>query len=301
MNIFVTGGTGFIGKTLVTRLLEQGYNVYVLTRHAENFQNQSSLKYVQGNLKDVSLLEYMFREIKPQVLIHLAWEGLPEYSLQISCQNLNYGIDLFYIAAKNACSTIISTGSCWEYESRKGKITEKSKLNSSAFFPAVKNSLRLIGKAIAHENKINFYWLRLFYVYGPGQRSTSLIPYILNSIKKGKIIRINSPNNKNDFVYVDDVAKAISSVIESKPDDTTYNIGSGSLTSIKDIVYYIYSLFHRDLERPVSEMLNTGINGIVEPDAFFADLSKIFNHTGWKAEYSIESGIKVLFNNLNHI
>jgi len=298
MKIFVTGGTGFIGKPLVKLLVDQGHNVYVLTRNAEACQKKSSLlEYVQGNLKDVYLVSYLFEEIQPQVLIHLAWEGLPDYSQKVSCQNLNYGINIFSIAANTGCSTIISTGSCWEYEGREGKIAETCKLNSSSLFPAVKNSLRLIGKAIASENRIKFYWLRLFYVYGPGQRGTSLIPYLLHTIKDGKTFSINNPNNKNDFVFVEDVARAIACVIDTNPDKTTYNVGSGYLTSIKDIIYYLYFLFDIDIEKQqVADMIQINSkNQNHKSEAFFSDIFKIRQYTGWKPDHSIKSGIKIMY------
>jgi len=296
MKIVVTGGTGFIGKPVVNQLLNQGHEIYVITRKPIAYQNKTSVRFVQGNLNDFNSMSSIFKEVKPQILVHLAWEGLPDYSLKVSRQNLDYGIEVFSLAAESGCSAIVSTGSCWEYESRKGQISEQSKLNSSAFFPAVKNSLRLIGNAIAHKNNIKFYWLRLFYVYGPGQRNTSLIPYILNAIKNNETISINEPDNKNDFIFVDDIARAIASVIEHQPDKTIFNIGSGCLTSVKDIVNSIYGLFNRKINQHISEMFCATVND--QSDSFYADISKICSYTDWKPEFSIETGLRATYNHL---
>ena len=293
MKIFVTGGTGFIGKSVVRHLLDNNHDVYVLTRSSRNYLNQSTLTYIEGDLKNTKHLSETFDHIKPEVLIHLAWEDLPDYSFFTSKQNLNYSIDIFNIAAKSGCSTILSTGSCWEYQNKYGKVTEDSSISSDNCFSSVKNSLRLMGKASRSVFGCNFYWLRLFYVYGPNQRSTSLIPTIIDSFQKGHPPKINNPENKNDFIYVDDVARAITTILEKKPKKTTYNIGSGHLTSIKDIINETYQYVSKIKNLQITKRFEQSKTSMTE--GFYADISRINSETGWKPEFSIKEGIRIYY------
>jgi len=290
MKILITGGTGFIGSPLVSTFAQKGHNIHVFTRNKTGYQNTSQIQYHQINLDNQDKILSFFNEIKPQILIHLAWEGLPDYSYKFCQKNLIYSTTIFSIAANSGCKMIISTGSCWEYDSKIGKISENSKLNSKSVFSATKNSLRLIGKAIAYENHCQFYWLRLFYVYGQGQRETSLIPSILKSIQDGNIPDIRTPNDKNDFIFVDDVVRAIDSIISVKPKKTTYNVGSGYLTSIKEIVTSLYSLVGKKIDQKTYGLLTKDENKPL--NEFFADISKISKNTCWKPQIPINIGLK---------
>ena len=293
MKIFVTGGTGFIGTSVVTHLLNKKHDIYVLTRSSRNKSNQSEITYIEGDLKNSKNLSEIFDHIKPEVLIHLAWERLPDYSLYTSIQNLNYGIEIFTIAARSGCSTILSTGSCWEYLNKYGKLTEENTLSAENSFSAAKNSLRLMGKAVRSEFGFNFYWLRLFYVYGPNQRRSSLIPTIIDSFQKGHPPQINHPENKNDFIFVDDVARAITAIIEKNPQKTTYNIGSGHLTSIQDIMNETYQYVCKKKDLQITKMFEQSKSSMTE--GFYADISRINSDTGWEPKFSIIEGIRLYY------
>ena len=289
MRIFVTGGTGFIGKALVKLLVEQEHEVLILTRRNQNAAEGSTkrISYEFKDLRDTEGVGAVIKKFEPQALVHLAWEGLPDYSIEMSKKNLQYGMDLFALAAGAGCSCILSTGSCWEYADRNGKLTEEDALESRTIFPAVKNALRFVGEAIAREKENLFYWLRLFYVYGPGQKNASLIPHIIQSVKEGRMPDIQTPGNRNDYIFVEDVARAIAGVLESQPENSVYNIGSGHSTAVSDVVRITCEVMNSAFDKKVFENR--------EQDAvhnFCADISPIQKDTGWRPEHDMESGIR---------
>lgn len=289
MKIFLTGGTGFIGKTLIGLFAEQGHDVLVLTRSSQFSKdcNSNRLSYCIGDLRDSFAVYSAMKDFGPEALVHLAWEGLPDYSLEMSRQNLECSINVFSAAARTGCSCILSTGTCWEYAGKKGMLAENDNLERTKIFPAAKNALRFIGEAIARENGLRFYWLRLFFVYGPGQRSTSLIPNIIDSIRAGKMPKIKKPRNRHDFVFVGDVAQAISGVIEQQPENSVYNVGSGSSTAVEECVRITYNTMNKTFDKSI-------FSGRQHMDAedFWADISLIHRDIGWKPRYNIRSGIK---------
>ncbi|MAF50512.1 MAG: hypothetical protein CMH64_00300 [Nanoarchaeota archaeon] len=280
MRIFVTGGTGFIGRHVVERLLE-GDNEILLLTCEDKIEGVNS---IEGDLSDIESWKEKLENFKPEVCVHLAWEGIPDYGYEISSKNLKYGLDLFSVLAEIGCSKIIGIGSCWEYENKNGELKEGDVINPSSPFNVAKNSLRLMGETLANEKNIQFIWTRLFYVYGPGQKEHSLIPHIINCIKNKEDPEIKTPNAKNDFVYVGDVADAIYSIVENG-ESSIYNIGSGKSTSVKEIVeivskHYNFDVLLKDSESDVD---------------FWADISKTKNELDWEPKTDILEGIKKFF------
>ena len=292
MKIFITGAAGFIGHHVVELLAAKHHDLMLLvrnkTKYLEDYGRKKQIKFIIGDLLNIEKLKESICKFKPDAVLHLAWEGLPDYSVQICSQNLKYTVDLFTIAAESGCEAIISTGSCWEYKKKAGSVKENSACETTKIFSAVKNSLCLMGEAISKEYGIKFYWPRIFFVYGPGQRKTSLIPYIIESLKNNRIPEINNPDNKNDFVYVKDVAKALVSIIEKKPDKIIYNVGSGYSTSVSKIISILQEIAGFD---NMSLNHSKGIG-----DDFWADISSIQKDLKWSPEYSIKKGIKETVN-----
>lgn len=288
MRIFVTGGTGFIGKHLVRKLQERGHSLLLLSQ-----KPLEDIDFIEGDLADIDKWKAEVEKFKPDACIYLAWEGLPDYSAVISIRNLEYGIKLFRFLAEIGCKTILSTGTCWEYGQQSGKLSEDMALKPLNAFTAAKNSLHWLGKEIAKENNMQFIWTRLFYVYGPGQRETSLIPYLINCAKTGKTPEIKNPSNKNDFIYITDVVRAIVLLLKHCKKGGIYNIGSGKLTAVKDIVEIIAKKF--DIYEEWKNIIPLKINTLATN--FYADISKIKGEIDWELKVGIEQGIQKTIDN----
>jgi nucleoside-diphosphate-sugar epimerase len=138
------------------------------------------------------------------------------------------------------------------------------------------------------ENDMRFNWLRLFYVYGNGQRETSLIPSVIRALENNQQPSIRNYKNRNDFVYVSDVAKAIYSILQRKPKTEILNVGSGYSLSVSDVI------------RTVAEVLNKNIsfeekqeNEIVD---FYADPDEMMKAYDWKPSYSLKEALEEMIN-----
>jgi len=278
MKIFITGGTGFIGRHLVLSLIQK-YSVLVLIRKEQEISiNNDNLKYILGTFSNIKKWETTVKHFAPDVIIHLGWEGIPDFGMEMSLKNLKYSNSIFNLAKKIECKTLISLGSCWEYKAPKGAINENYQIDSSSIFSAVKNLIRLNGNAVSADSDMNFYWLRVFYVYGPGQKKTSLIPHIIESLKKGREPEINNLLGENDFIYIKDLVSAINLIIEKRPSKNVYNIGSGYSTKIKEII----SIAKNKIDNSYVKNENT----------FWANINSIKKDLNWEPEYSIKEGIE---------
>jgi len=152
---------------------------------------------------------------------------------------------------------------------------------------AAKNSLHSLGDEIAKKYNINFIWTRLSNSYGPGRHNTSLIPYLIESALNNKKVEIRDPNAQNDFIYVEDVAEAIYQLLLKYKKSGVFNIGSGELISVKDIIKNIF--------KALSVRRKYIVTSQKQIDSFsyaYADIARIKKATGWSPQTSIDEGIK---------
>ncbi|MBN1468005.1 MAG: NAD(P)-dependent oxidoreductase [Fusobacteriaceae bacterium] len=297
MKIFFTGGTGFIGSHIVKKLKKERHDILLLVH--ENKLPESlvelskDIKTINGNLSEMDSWKDDVINFKPEATLHMAWEGIPDYSYQTSINNLKYGLDLITLLSKSECKYFLSTGSCWEYGQKYGKLNEEMIPKPNNSFTAAKNSLHYLGREVAKENDMQFIWTRLFYVYGPGQKDHSLIPHIIKYVNEGKNPDIKTPFSRNDFVYVEDVATAISMILKKRCKSTIFNIGSGYSTKVQDIIKLIYD----ELGLPFNDNPSSYPNSESFID-FWADISKIKNEIGWKPKTNIHEGIKKMLSDI---
>lgn len=286
MRIFITGGTGFIGKFILKKLSAGRNKLLVLTRYPEKLNHSSYVQALKGDLSGRGNWAKNLKEFKPDAAIHLAWEGIPDYGIKNSIKNLNQGLNLFQVLAETGCKKIICAGSLWEYGKQTGKISENDRTLPFNTFTASKNSLNYLGRGIAKENNIEFIWTRIFYVYGPGQKKASLIPYLIDCLINNKIPEIRNPDAENDFIYVEDVAEAIVSLLKPGLMSGEYNIGSGKLTSIKNIIKIISVNLKTKIEFDQGDKKQ-----LDKISSIYADISKIRKATGWSPTTPVKEGI----------
>jgi len=290
MRVFVTGGTGFIGQHVVAKLLNDNHKVALLIRRntINSDETGEQLTIINGDLSKIDTWKNELANFEPDACIHLAWEGIPDYGYRYSIKNLFMSLNLFNILVENSCKKIITAGTCWEYNKKRGKIKENTNINPKKPFIAAKHSIHVMGRELAKENDMDFIWTRFFYVYGPGQNEHSLIPYIINSIKSRKKPNIKTPYSRNDFIYVEDLAKALSDVLKKGKGTVIYNIGSGYSTEIKDIIDMVY-YYNNISKKYIPDIDIPKRSDLID---FYADISLINKEISWKPHTTIKQGIK---------
>ena len=144
-------------------------------------------------------------------------ERYPNFDLSICKENLNDSINfLGNIIDNTNCKKFILSGSCLEYGNFSGECSEDDKINIINYFSWAKNALRQWISLESKNKNFEYVWLRMFYVYGEGQRYQSLIPSLIRKIRNKKNIDIKFPFHANDFIHIDDVVDAIFFVYNQK-------------------------------------------------------------------------------------
>jgi len=279
MRILITGASGFIGSHLFPLLELNGHQILSISR---NYELHSKPHFIFGDL----LQPYTYRDkvlhFRPECAIHLAWSGLPDYSLQNCRKNFNASIDLFEVLEKADCKKIFIAGTCWEYGVLTGPVSEDQDCEENSLFASFKKALYSVGKSYFVTEGSQFIWGRIFFVYGPRQRETSLIPSCIRALSAGLLPAINNPMATNDFIYVGDVADAIKKLVESDEASGIYNIGSGQSVLVSDVVNNV--AVKLGMQKLYQGLPSTTLIGL---EANISRIKKI----GWEPAISIQTGL----------
>ncbi len=295
MRIFVTGGTGFLGQHIVSSLLDGKHELMLLQRSKKTpeYKSGSRVKTITGDLNTLSTIKKDIIDFNPDILIHLAWEGIPDLSFSLSKKNLDNSIKLInLITQKTDCRKIIISGSCLEYGNTSGICREADEVNINSFFSWAKHSLYQYAHFICEEKEIDLVWFRIFYVYGPGQRKGALIPGLVQSFRRKSALSLENPFNANDFICVLDVAKAFSLSIEKKIKTGIYNLGSGHSTRVIDICKLVEKQINNSVD--ISKKIESSSCTTTGNIKFWADIDKSKKIFSWSPEISVQRWIEEL-------
>lgn len=232
----ITGGNGFLGKALVEHLLSSNYHVVVIVRNAESIKQHYWFSDVQVIETEIFECEIDLVKENVEVLIHLAWGELDNYSspkhffyAEQSEKFLNYQI-------KKGLKHIVVSGTCQEYGMRYGPIPATSSTNPTTKYAQAKDQLhKKLFSSLAHY-EATLSWARIFYTYGNGQSEKSILAQLDKAILNGdEWFDMSMGEQLRDYSPVEDVAAKLAELVK-KNYTGTYNIGSGRPISIRRLV-----------------------------------------------------------------
>lgn len=281
--ILVTGINGLIGQYIIEPLKELGFEVYGIGRKNIKVNN---FNYIKCDINDYITIENLFNKIKPEYLIHLAWDIKDlesNYHFNLLASSINI-LNSFY---KNAGKKALYVGSCFEYKFKDYPIKEYDELNLTTSYSKCKNYLREISEFYCLKNNIDFCWARIFYVYGKNENPKRIFPYIINNLKENKKVIINHSQLKKDYMFAGDVAKAIA-LISNSEFNGIINICSGKSLSLKEFAITVAKKMNKEYLLELKELETN------EPNIIIGDNSKLINEIGFNDYSNMED----VFDNL---
>ena len=240
--ILITGATGFIGNYVVEEMLNHDVEIIATSSNEEKAKQSSwsaKVKYVPFDFKQFNpAINYFDLFYEPDILIHLAWEGLPNYKSSFHTEiNLPRHKALFENLIQHGLKNITITGTCLEYGMREGCLSEDMPAHPSNPYATAKNELRKSIEQLQQQFSFSFKWIRLFYMYGKGQNSNALLSQLDNALKNGAaIFNMSGGEQTRDYLPVEKVAEYIVQISSQKNIEGIINCCSGIPVTVKKFV-----------------------------------------------------------------
>ena len=248
--VLVTGATGFVGRQVVRALSEKGMQLRLVVRAAKIARTD-----LLANYCEIVTTEDLFAESSKwwseqcesvDTVVHLAWYAEPGKYLQ-SSKNMDClvgSLNLARGAVQAGVKRLIGVGTCFEYDLSVGVLSVDTSLNPITPYAGAKAALYLGLKQWLQTNAVEFAWCRLFYLYGEGEDSRRLVPYLRSKLEKGEPAELTSGKQIRDFLDVVDAGRMIADVVLS--DQTgPVNICSGTPITVRQLAVQIADEYGR--------------------------------------------------------
>lgn len=238
MKIALTGASGFIGMHVRKVLSETNHSVCLICRSANKIRDF----WPRESVMEVDISEtianwYMYIG-EPDVVIHLAWGGLPNYSDQFHLET-ELPIQTYFLSNLVKCGlkNLIVSGSGFEYGDVSGSLSESNIPIPSSAYGIAKDILRKNLTELQKIYEFKLTWARIFHAYGDGQSRFSLLSQLEAAVKSmQEIFVIQDCSRMLDFTPVEEVSEVLVRISELDEDIGVINVGTGFPTSIIDLV-----------------------------------------------------------------
>lgn len=333
--ILVTGAAGFIGSNLVKRIYKEVpsakvvgidnmnayYDVSLKEFRLKELEKYSDFTFVKGNIADKELINNLFDEYKPSIVVNLAAQAGVRYSITnpdayvesnlVGFFNILEACRHSYDNGQSGVEHLVYASSSSVYGSNK-KVpysTDDKVDNPVSLYAATKKSNELMAHAYSKLYNIPSTGLRFFTVYGPAGRPDMAYFGFTNKLVKGETIKIfNYGNCKRDFTYVDDIVEGVVRVMKKAPDKkngedglpvppyAVYNIGNQNPENLLDFVQILSEELVRakvlpeDYDFEAHKELVPMQPGDVP--VTYADTSALERDFGYKPSTSLRTGLR---------
>ncbi len=276
MRIAVTGATGFLGRHLVPALIQHGADVTVMVR-----PGTEEKPWTKGLAKaEIDLgappTDAFERLGMPEVVVHLAWQGLPNYnSLHHFETELPNQYCFLKLLVEGGLPRLVVTGTCSEYGVQSGALVETLPTVPANPYGFAKDGLRRQLEYLKLRRAFALVWARLFYMFGEGQAVNSLLPQLERALAGGeRIFNMSGGEQLRDYLPVTEIARILTCLAAGSADLGVVNVCSGNPVSVRGMVESWLS------ERGADISLNRGYYPYpdYEAMAFWGDRRKLDAH-----------------------
>ena len=316
----MTGGAGFIGSAVIRQLIAETAHTVVnvdALRYSANLRALDSVaadgryRFVQLDVGDRQAMESLLAEVQPDAVMHLAAETHVDRSIDdpapFIASNVLATFSLLQAvlgyfrglkAERQACFRYlqISTDEVYGALGADGAFSETSSYDPRSPYSASKAATDHLAKAWYHTYGLPLLLTNCSNNYGPYQYPEKLIPLVIGKALAGESIPVyGRGENVRDWLYVEDHARALLTVLERAEPGASYNIGGRAERSNLDLVRQICRLL--DEQQPDSgvgrrETLIQFVDDRPGHDFRYAiDPSRIEQDLGWSAAESLDSGL----------
>lgn len=248
-NVIVTGANGFIGSSLIKKLIEKKVNVIALDISFQHSKLPVSnfIQEIEISLDDVEKMKEAIPYAEYDVMYHLAWAGVNGPSKAdpvIQLKNAEMAMNCASVAKRLGVKKLLCAGTIAE------RATESlSNLNTTSggmMYGIAKHCTHLMLEAYCKNIGLEFVWMQFSNIYGPANKTGNLVSYTISELEKGNEASFGPALQPYDFIYVEDLIEAVLRLGERETKRNSYFIGSGKPRQLKDYLLEIGQLYGKE-------------------------------------------------------
>lgn len=295
-NVIVTGSNGFLGSSLINKLVNQGTHVVALDIYFKNSKLPKSdlITTIETGLDDVDKLVNLIPTGEYDALFHFAWAGVngpAKADPVVQLKNAEMTMNCANAAKKVGCKKLLCAGTIAE---RATESLNKLEITSGGMMYGVaKHCTHLLLETYCKNIGLDFVWMQFSNIYGPLNKTGNLVSYTIDELNKGNVATFGPAMQPYDFIYIDDLIEAVIRLGENHTRHNCYFIGSGKPRLLKDYLKEIGKLFGREDLIAIGERADDGIRYAL--DMF--DVSPLKSDIGEYVTKDFTSGIKYTLEN----
>jgi len=276
IKVALTGATGFIGSHVLAELHNHQFIEVVAVAH---LPHEGLPEIIHGRWIQIDITSPpsdLFEKLgRPDILIHLAWQGLPNYR---SLHHFDSELPIQYAFLKQLIEqglmSLVVSGTCFEYGMQSGGLSEDLDTRPGNPYGFAKDALRKQLLFLQTFYQFNLTWARLFYMYGEGQPASSIFSQLKKAVAEGLAeFNMSGGEQLRDYLPVTEVAKRLVGLALRQSNIVPINICSGKPISVRKLV----EKWIQERQYRIEPKLGCYPYPDYEPLAFWGDSSR-FNH-----------------------
>lgn len=238
MKVLVTGATGFIGRHVVSQLVDRGHQVTALVRNPDRVHGLPWQQRVRLVTSDIDAAGFDDALDGHDACLHLAWPGLPDYQAHLHFEST---LPAHYAFLKrllaHGLQHLLVAGTCFEYGVKTGCLAEETPTDPGNPYAIAKDTLRKFLQALQYQKPFTLQWARLFYMFGPGQNPNSLLARLDRAIRdKEASFDMTGGEQLRDYMPVEEVSRSLVDLLEHPSVSGLFNVCSGTPVSVRTLV-----------------------------------------------------------------
>lgn len=295
-NVIVTGANGFIGSSLIKKLIEKGISVVALdiSFAASRLPKSELITEIETSLDDIKTLSSVLPRVKYDVMYHLAWAGVngpDKANPVIQLKNAEMAMNCATVSKELGINKLLCAGTIAERSTE--SLSDLEKTSGGMMYGVAKHCTHLMLEAYCKNIGQDFVWMQFSNIYGPSNKTGNLVSYTIGELEKGQDASFGPALQPYDFIYVEDLIEAVLKLGENKTSKNFYFIGSGEPRQLKDYLIEIGEIFGKP------ELIRIGLredDGIKYSTEMF-DTSSLKKDIGVYVSKNFTEGIRYTLEN----
>lgn len=289
MRVMITGGAGFVGRHAIPILVAHGHEVVAVSRSPRNTDRTGHARWVQCDLLAEGAASRLIENERPTHLLHLAWDTTPGryWNDPANLDWLAASLRLFRAFARCGGRRIVGVGTCAEYDWSHSELNEiTTPIKPHTLYGAAKASLYATYSLAAGAENVSFAWARLFFLYGPGEKSGRLTSDLFAALTAGQEAKVSHGRQERDLMHVADGAAALVALLESEATGPM-NIASGACRPLAEFISAVAETVGR------SDLVRFGARAPApdEPPRLAAAVSRLRDEVVFVPHFDLRAGI----------